>query len=63
MGMGRQFVARFAGPSASAVSRSVAATFGLLGPVAAFGWFVTVAPAVVSLAVAIAAAMAWNRFP
>jgi hypothetical protein len=59
MGMGRQFVARFAGPSASTVSRSVAATLGILGPVVAFGWFVMVAPAVVSFAVAVGAATAW----
>jgi hypothetical protein len=59
MGMGRQFVARFAGPSASTLSRSVAATVGVLLPVAAFGWFVTVVPAVVSFAVAVGAAMAW----
>jgi hypothetical protein len=59
MGMGRPFVARFAGPSASTLSRSVAATVGVLLPVTAFGWFVVVAPAVVSLAVAVGAAMAW----
>jgi hypothetical protein len=59
MGMGRQFVARFAGPSASTLSRSVAATVGVLLPVAAFGWFVVVVPAVVSFAVAVGAAMAW----
>jgi hypothetical protein len=59
MGMGRQFVARFAGPSASTLSRSVAATVGVLLPVAAFGWFVVVAPAVISFAVAVGAAMAW----
>jgi hypothetical protein len=59
MRMDRQFVARFAGPSASTLSRSVAATLGILGPLAAFGWFVMVAPAVVSLAVAVGAAMAW----
>jgi hypothetical protein len=59
MGMGRQFVVRVAGPSASTFSRSVAATVGILLPLAAFGWFVVVAPAVVSLAVAVGAAMAW----
>ncbi|MGE0702502.1 MAG: hypothetical protein AB7F99_07390 [Vicinamibacterales bacterium] len=59
MRMGRQFVARFAGPSASTLSRSVVATLGILGPLAAFGWFVMVAPAVVSFAVAVGAAMAW----
>jgi hypothetical protein len=59
MRMGRQFVARFAGPSASTLSRSVAATLGILGPLAAFGWFVMVAPAVISFAVAAGAAMAW----
>jgi hypothetical protein len=59
MRMGRHFVARFAGPSASALSRSVAATLGILVPLAAFGWFVIVAPAVVSLTVAVGAAMAW----
>jgi hypothetical protein len=59
MGMGRQFVVRVAGPSASTLSRSVAATVGSLLPLAALGWFVVVAPAVVSLAVAVGAAMAW----
>jgi hypothetical protein len=59
MRMGRQFVARFAGPSASTLSRSVAATLGILGPLAAFGWSVMVAPAVVPFAVAAGAAMAW----
>jgi hypothetical protein len=59
MGMGRQFAVRVAGPSASTFSRSIAATLGILGPVAAFGWFVMVAPAVVSFAVAVGAAMAW----
>jgi hypothetical protein len=57
--MGRQFAARFAGPSASALSKSVAATFGILVPLAAFGWFVIVVPAVVAFAVAVGAAMAW----
>jgi hypothetical protein len=32
---------------------------GVLLPVAAFGWFVVVAPAVISFAVAVGAAMAW----
>jgi hypothetical protein len=38
---------------------SVAVVFGIVLPVAAFGWFVTIAPAAVSFAVAVAAAMAW----
>jgi hypothetical protein len=59
MGMGRQFVARLAGPSASTFAKSVAATVGILLPVAAFGWFVIIAPAVISFAVAVGAAMAW----
>jgi hypothetical protein len=59
MGMGRQFVARLAGPSALTFARSVAATVGILLPLAAFAWFVIVAPAVVSFAVAVGAAMAW----
>jgi hypothetical protein len=59
MTMGRQFVARFAGPAASTLSRSAVATLGILVPLAAFGWFVTVVPAVVSFAVTVGAAMAW----
>jgi hypothetical protein len=59
MGMGRQLVARLAGPSASSFAKSVAGTVGIVLPVAAFGLFVIIAPAVVSLAVAVGAAMAW----
>jgi hypothetical protein len=59
MGMHRQFVARVAGPSASTLTRSVFTGVGIALPVAAFGWFVSIAPAAMSLAVAVAAAMAW----
>jgi len=59
MSMGGRFIARFAGPSASAFGRSMAAVVGIVSVVAAFGWFVIRVPAVVSFAVAAGAAMAW----
>jgi hypothetical protein len=57
--MGRRLVVRLAGPSAPPFTRSVAAAVGIVVSLAAFGWFVIIAPAVVSLAVAVGAAMAW----
>jgi hypothetical protein len=57
MGMGRQFVARLAG--ASPFEKTVAGAVGIVLPVAAFGWFVIIAPAPVSFAVAVGAAVAW----
>jgi hypothetical protein len=59
MGVGRQFVAHLARPSTSTFTRSVLAVVGVLLPVAAFGWFVIIAPTAVSFAVAVGAAMAW----
>lgn len=59
MGVGRQFVAQLARPSTSTFTRSVLAVVGVLLPVATFGWFVIIAPAAVSFAVAVGAAMAW----
>jgi hypothetical protein len=59
MGLGLQFVARLGGPSASPLAKSVAVTVGIVLPVAAFAWFVSIAPAVVSFAVAVGAAVVW----
>jgi hypothetical protein len=59
MGMGRRFVAHLRGPSASPLAKSVAATVGIVLAIAAFGWFVSIAPAAVSFAVAVGAAVAW----
>jgi hypothetical protein len=57
--MGRLFAVRLGGPAPSTFARSVAAVVGIVLPVAAFGWFVVVAPALVSFAVAVAAATMW----
>jgi hypothetical protein len=53
MGVGRQFVAHLARPSASTFAKSAAGAVGIVLPVATFGWFATIVPAVVSLAVAV----------
>jgi uncharacterized iron-regulated membrane protein len=59
MALGRRFVARLAGPSASTFTKSVLGAVTIALPVAAFGWFVIIAPALVSLAAAVGAGMAW----
>jgi hypothetical protein len=55
--MRRQLTARLA--RASTTTPSAAVVLGIVLPVAAFGWFVTIAPAAGSFAIAVAAAMTW----
>lgn len=58
--MGRQFTARSARASTTVSAPAVAAAvFAIILLVAGFGWFVTIAPPLVSFAVAVGAAMAW----
>jgi DNA-directed RNA polymerase subunit E'/Rpb7 len=57
--MGHQSAARLARASTSVLPTQVAVVVGIVLPVAAFGWFVIVAPAAISFAVAEVAAMTW----